>query len=372
VPVTCASVFDSAAEARAVPIGDIDLTVCRRCGFVFACGFDAALGEISARYESSQAASTHFNAFVNSLASDWVARYRLAGKTVLEIGCGGGHFLGVLRQHGVARAIGMDPFADAAAASADPGVQLLADKFDERSLQRQADAIVCRHTLEHIQDVSGFLQLLRTWTGGNPARVLLFEVPDAQRVFTERAFWDVYYEHCNYFTATTLRCAFESAGFDVLRLSRVYDDQYLIIEAVAREQRAVTFPPEYAQQARAVCQAFGSDVRSSIERCQETLQQMASRSPPLVLWQGAAKTVGFLAALGNAGMIDSAIDLSPARRGKFLPGSGLPVHAPERLVELRPGNIVLMNPVYLAEVTARVRSLGLDAPVHAVNELLAP
>jgi hypothetical protein len=231
---------------------------------------------------------------------------------------------------------------------------------------------VCRHTLEHIQDVSGFLRLLREWTGGNPARVLLFEVPDAQRVFAERAFWDVYYEHCNYFTAATLRYAFESAGFDVLRVERVYDDQYLIIEAVSRKAGAPAPVPAGAAEASAACHEFGLEVRASIERCRRELEQLSRRAPPLVLWQGAAKTVGFLAALGGANGIDSAVDLSPARHGKFLPGSALPVHAPERLVELRPGNIVLMNPVYLAEVTAQVRSLGLDTPVHAVNDLLAP
>lgn len=358
-----------------MPTGDIDLTACPQCGFVFSTSFDARLGEIGARYESSQAASTRFSTFANSLAGDWVERYRLAGKSVLEIGCGGGHFLQVLRQHGVSNAIGMDPFVEATAPdAADPGLRLVADLFDERSLQLHADALVCRHTLEHIQDVSGFLRLLRGWTGGDPARVLLFEVPDAQRVFAERAFWDVYYEHCNYFTATTLRFAFESAGFDVLRLYRVYDDQYLIIEAVARgpDATAPALGPDSAAQARAACNAFATDVRSSIERCQRALEDLSSRSPPLVLWQGAAKTVGFLAGLGTPRSVDSAIDLSPARHGKFLPGSGLPVHAPERLVQLRPGNIVLMNPVYLAEVTARVRSLGLDAPVHSVNDLLAP
>ena len=158
VPVTGTSIFDTAAAARAVPTGDVDLTTCAHCGFVFSATFDQALGHLSARYESSQAASTHFSAFAHSLADDWVQRYRLAGKTVLEIGCGGGHFLGVLRQHGVGTAIGMDPFADVSAPSRDPGVQLIADSFDARSLQLQADALVCRHTLEHIQDVSDLSQ----------------------------------------------------------------------------------------------------------------------------------------------------------------------------------------------------------------------
>jgi hypothetical protein len=202
VPVTGTSIFDTAAAARAVPTGDVDLTTCAHCGFVFSATFDQALGHLSARYESSQAASHSLSApsrtlspttGCNVIGSPARPCWRSAAAVVISSeSCGSTAF---------GTAIGMDPFADVSAPSRDPGVQLIADSFDARSLQLQADALVCRHTLEHIQDVSGFLRLLREWTGGDRARVLLFEVPDAQRVFAERAFWDVYYEHCNYFTA---------------------------------------------------------------------------------------------------------------------------------------------------------------------------
>ena len=79
---------------------------------------------------------------------------------------------------------------------------------------------------------------------------------------------------------------------------------------------------------------------------------------------------GFSPALNEPACIDSAIDLSPSRHGKFLPGSGLPVHAPEELLRLRPRHIVLMNPVYLGEVQRQVDSLGVAATVHSVNALL--
>jgi SAM-dependent methyltransferase len=368
VPVTCASIFSNRADALAVPKGDVHLAVCHRCGFVSNPAFDVTLGEAGARYESSQAASAHFTAFARSLAGDWVNRYGLSGKTVLEVGCGSGAFLTPLLECGVASAIGIDPLA--LAIESTHSVRAIADTFDERYLTLTADALVCRHTLEHIPDVRGFLRLLQTWARLDPRRVVLFELPDAQRVLVERAFWDIYYEHCNYFTEESLRLAFELAGFEVLRSSRAYDDQYLILEAVARTDDEIGPAWPDTRETRALCEKFARDVNRSIRRCERSLAELASQGAPLVLWQGASKTVGFLAALSSCVSINSAVDLSTQRQGKFLPGSGLPVYGPEELLRLQPRHIVLMNPVYLDEVTTRIRELGVAAQVHTVNELL--
>ncbi len=375
VPVTCASIFETRDEAAAVPTGDIDLTMCGVCSFVFNRSFDSALGEIGARYESSQAASGHFGAFAQALAADWIDRYALTGRTVLEVGSGGGDFLRRLLQNGVARAIGIDPFASCAASDdIDPArLTLITEPFSERHVHLAADALVCRHTLEHVQNVKEFLALLQNWASRGTGRVVMFELPAAERVFAEHAFWDIYYEHCNYFTETTLRRAFEVVGFEVLRISQVYEKQYLIVEARAKTAQTAQQPrnnPDVGTVLSAY-RAYGHSVNATIVNCQRELERLRAEGP-LLLWQGAAKTVGFLAMLPNAAVVDAAIDLSPQRQGRFLPGSGLPVYAPSELPRLRPRNIVLMNPVYLTEVRNQVRDLGLDVPVHAINDLLEP
>ena len=91
-PVTNASVFATQEEASRCARGTIELCACDFCGLVFNRAFDPALAQIGARYESSQAASKHFSAYSRALASDWVKRLGLTGKTVLEIGSGSGEF----------------------------------------------------------------------------------------------------------------------------------------------------------------------------------------------------------------------------------------------------------------------------------------
>ena len=372
VPVTGASVFATAEEARSLPSGRIQLAHCAHCGFVYNRVFDPRLGEIGAQYESSQAASAHFGSFAQSLARDWVTRHRLTGKTVLEVGCGGGDFLRQLVECGVGKAIGIDPLADGAGKARTPGVELIARSFDVTQVHLAADALVCRHTLEHIQDVRGFLSLVRDWVAADPRRAALFEIPDAERVFAERAFWDIYYEHCNYFTEQTATNAFVLAGLEITRIARVYDGQYLIVEARARSQSdpagALLMKPDLLARYR----EFADDVRVAIDACQAALRHLRRQQRPLIVWQGAAKTVGFMSALHDPTVIDGAIDLSPQRQGKYLPGSGLPVYAPEELRRLAPEFVVLMNPVYLGEVRAQIAALGLAITVYPINDLLEP
>ncbi len=370
-PVTCASVFADAATARAVARGNIDLAACEACGFAFNRSFDPRLGELGARYESSQSASPRFNAFAAAKALSWVSRHRLEHKTVLEVGCGDGEFLKHLVSAGAGRAIGVDPLLDVARASESlpKGIELIPSLFDASLLDREADALVCRHTLEHVPDVLGFLELVREWAARAPHRVVLFDLPDAERIFGERAFWDVYYEHCNYFTAGTLRRAFERAGLRVLTVDHEFQGQYLSLEAVAEREPARRDPIDSGAD-RALYRSFAHDVRSSLRRCESALARLKDPSHPLMLWQGGSKTVGFLSALSHPEVIDGAVDVSPQRQGIFLPASGLPVYAPERLKALRPAHVILMNPAYHAEVAQTLADLGLDTRLHGVGELL--
>ncbi|MCB1624415.1 MAG: hypothetical protein KDI32_07495, partial [Pseudomonadales bacterium] len=195
-PVTCAAVFASAAQARAVPTGRVDLVVCEACGFLYNSAFDAETAQSGARYESSQAASAHFGSFAKQLANDWVERYQLRGQAIIEVGCGHGEFLAQMLAAGVGRGIGIDPLADPARVPIELRSQLrvLPERFESLVDTLAGVALICRHTLEHVADPARFLAAVRAWCAAASGRVALFEVPATERVLTEGAFWDIYYE----------------------------------------------------------------------------------------------------------------------------------------------------------------------------------
>ena len=375
VPVMVATAFECAEDAQSSPRGDIDLVACNGCGFVFNRAFDQALAVAGARYESSQAASPHFSAFARGLAHDWVARYGLRGKRVVEVGCGEGHFMFELVQAGVGAVVGIDPLGRYSYPPPEGGqsVEIDTAEFSSAHATIVADALVCRHTIEHIADVSGFLQLVAAWASANPGAVVLIEVPAAERIYMEGAFWDVFYEHCSYFTQRTLAGAFCLAGFNVLRTDIVYDAQYLLLEATLPSSRTKPRMANERSQIDAELDAvgrFGRNASKAIDAARNRLHAFAAEKRPIAVWQGAAKTVGLLAGLGPDVRIDCAVDLNTARHGLYLPPTGLVVLPPRSLVDLQPGHIVLMNVVYLNEVRRMIDELGVsNAKLHGMNSI---
>jgi hypothetical protein len=237
----------------------------------------------------------------------------------------------------------------------------------------EADALVCRHTLEHIADVHDFLSMVYRWAlQRRQAPIMLFEVPDVERVLDEVAFWDLFYEHSSYFTATSLRFAFERAGFEVLRVRRTYDAQYLVLEARARPRPTThpVNPPTDVVSAVERSDRFIKRYHTVTARCRAKLEQFKEDNRTVVLWGGGSKAVSFLTNLGVAHLVDFAVDVNPNKHGKFLVGTGHEVRAPEQLRGVAALQLIVMNPIYVSEVKRIVEDLGVVAQITSVNDLL--
>jgi len=251
---------------------------------------------------------------------------------------------------------------------------LVTELFGDEQMGLDADALVCRHTLEHIPEVHEFLSMLHRWAARRRTPpIVLFEVPDVERVLDEVAFWDVFYEHCSYFTADTLRFAFERAGFEVLAVRRVYDGQYLVLEARPRTGAAPVpahAEPDAAAAVVALAGRFVDRYRSITAVCRANLERLVSGGRTVVLWGGGAKAVSFLTSLEVGHLVGFAVDVNPNKQGKFLVGTGHAVVGPEQLRNHSSLQVVVMNPVYVPEITKTIEALGADAEIISVNDLL--
>ena len=109
VPVHSVTVLRTPEDARAITTGDIALSLCEHCGFVFNAAFDGAKQDYFHDYVSTQAMSPVFNSFHKRLALDLIDRHGLHGRDVVEIGCGQGEFLELLCTLANNRGTGFDP-----------------------------------------------------------------------------------------------------------------------------------------------------------------------------------------------------------------------------------------------------------------------
>ena len=369
VPAHSCLLMSSRYEATQYPRGQLHLAFCNQCGFLYNSSYDPKLQSYSPDYEETQHFSDCFNEFAKRLAARWIQQYNLRGKTILEIGCGKGQFLDLLCELGGNRGIGIDPACrpERLSKEANSRVTFIQDYYSEAYSHLSADAICCRHTLEHIHDTKQFLQSVRRTIGDRTDTLMLFELPDSTRVLREKAFWDLYYEHCSYFTAGSLARLFRLCGFDVLELERDYDDQYLILVARPSDQptKAHLALENDLEQTRQDVAAFRRDYDAAIHEWKQRVHELAQNGR-VVAWGGGSKCVAFFTTLQVDDEIQYVVDINPYKHGKFLPGTGHEVVGPNRLREYKPDHILVMNPIYCAEIYRTLQQVGVSASLVPV------
>lgn len=371
VPTNSCLLLDDPSESSSFPRGQLSIAFCDACGFITNTAFTPGQAEYSQRYEETQGFSPRFMGFARDLAERWVKDYDLADRTVLEIGCGKGEFLVEMARAGAGHCIGIDPgvhperLEDPEAAD----IEWIADFYDERYTHLDADVIICRHTLEHIPNVADFMSTIRASIGDRPDTVVLFELPDVQRVLDEVAFWDMYYEHCSYFSLGSLGRLFRRTGFEVVELSLEYDDQYLLIAARPSSVPAAGTPLEEEndlERLRAGVDGFRTGYDRLVGGWRERISELSSSGGRAVIWGSGSKGVSFISNLALGDEIAAAVDINPHKWGKFMVGSSHEIVAPESLRTLEPDLVVAMNPIYVDEIGAQLVELGIHTELTAL------
>ncbi|WP_114285828.1 class I SAM-dependent methyltransferase [Candidatus Halocynthiibacter alkanivorans] len=413
VPVLCNQLWPDATAARAAACGDVELVRCKHCAMIWNRAFDAARMVYAPGYENALHFSPRFQSFAEDLAAGLVTRHDLAGRHVVEIGCGDGHILDLLAKNGVATATGFDPSMAGKDSpfSAREGVAIIPEYFHADHLERPFDAVICRHVLEHLDQPAALLHQIRAAIGNRDVLVY-FEVPNAGWMLDTVSMWDVIYEHVGYWSAAPLSTMFRRAGLEPVSVATGYDRQFLMIEAragapqphflsntggeggdVRQERRrgdsanaaissgptrpaSRTRPGGYAAHARTdgtaegtggiarAADIFAEVANGELERWKTRLAGLRGRA---VIWGAGSKGITFANALGEAGVsLAALIDLNPRKHGLFAPGVALPVLAPTALSSLRPDLVLISNALYRGEITTRLNAMGLAPDIEVI------
>jgi SAM-dependent methyltransferase len=358
VPVHQNSLFADAASARAIPRGDLAMTICHVCGFVFNAAFDESRVSYDEAYDNNQICSHVFSDYVDGLVTYLLNDRNLRGQTIVEVGCGKGYFLEkIIAADPSARGIGFDPTYLGPLSKHEGRLQFERTFYGPDSRHVAADAVVCRHVIEHVADPAAMLTSVRRALDGLPDARVYFETPCVEWILRNHVVWDFFYEHCSLFTAGSIRRLFERCGFEVLDVKHVFDGQYLWTEARPAQPRTVDTG---ASELVALANEYAAAEQTLIARLRRRIDELRADGE-VAIWGAGAKGVTFAHLIDeDCSRIACVVDLNPRKQGHFVPGTGHPIVDYRELPARGVRSALVMNPNYIQENEELLRAAGLD------------
>jgi SAM-dependent methyltransferase len=309
---------------------------------------------------------THAEAYVESM----VDRFKLgASSMVIEVASNDGYLLQYVKSRGIP-CLGIEPTTSTAQAARAKGIEVceeffgvaLADRLVAEG--RAADLTSANNVLAHVPDindfVAGFAHVLK------PSGVATFEFPHLMRLVSDAQFDTVYHEHFSYLSLTAVCRIFAANGLNVFDVQGIptHGGSLRVFAQRADAGAQVTSPAVTELLAREVAVGVTTTdyyvaLQARAERIKDDLVSF------LVEAKRTGKTVGAYgaAAKGNtllnfagvrADLLPWVVDRNPAKQGKFMPGSRIPIVDEARLQAERPDYVVVLPWNLMSEVSAQL------------------
>jgi len=323
-------------------------------------------------------------AYFSSYSESWLAHARAytqkmiqrfsfgAGHKVIEIASNDGYLLQYFRDAGVP-VLGIEPAANVAKEAEKKGVPSLVKFFGTQTARdlvaggTRADLLLGNNVLAHVPDLNDFVAGMKLLLA--PKGVITMEFPHLLRLMEENQFDTIYHEHFSYFSFLTAREVFAKHGislFDVEEIPthggslRIYGRHAEApgpavgpaVEALLAKERAAGLDRLDTYR------AFDEQVKETKRRLLEFLIEARRKGKSVVAYGAAAKGNTLLNYCGiRADFIDYAVDLSPHKQGRFLPGTHIPIHAPARIAETRPDYVLILPWNIRGEIVSQMRHI---------------
>jgi SAM-dependent methyltransferase len=333
---------------------------------VFIC--DACkLVQLPAFHRPAEIFSDHY-AYFSSYSTSWLAhaeryagmateRFRLGRQSlVVEVASNDGYLLRFFHEAGVP-VLGIEPAANVAEAAKAVGVPTLVRFFGVELASelvaegRQADLIVGNNVLAHVPDLNDFVAGLKLLL--KPGGTLTMEFPHLMRLVEGNQFDTIYHEHFSYFSLLTAQAVCARHGlalYDVEELTthggslRIYVGHQANAPAPSQAVKALMATERgKGYDDVEVYGAFAERVKRTKRELLAFLIEAKSEGKSVVGYGAPAKGNTLLNYCGVRGdFLDFTVDASPHKQGLFLPGTRIPIRAPQAIADARPDYVLIL------------------------------
>ena len=276
---------------------------------------------------------------------------------VIELASNDGYLLQYFKAKGIP-VLGVEPAANVARAAEEKGIPTLVRFFGRETAGamvaegQQADLLLGNNVLAHVPDINDFVAGMKQVL--KPTGIITMEFPHLMRLMERNQFDTIYHEHFSYLSFLAVQRIFAEHGlvlFDVEELpthggslrifgrhaeddSRPVSDRVHSLLANEREERMDTVAPY---------EAFQEKVKRTKRALLRFLIEAKEQGKSIVGYGAPAKGNTLLNYCGvRRDFIDYTVDRSPQKQGRYLPGTRIPIHAPERIMETRPEYVLIL------------------------------
>ncbi len=365
----CESFLSADQVDRMEAFYPLHVWVCRKCLLVQLSEYVRA-EEIFTEYAYFSSFSSAWLKHAEEYVSMISERLHLGRESfVVELASNDGYLLQYFVKRGIP-CLGVEPAANVAKAAKERGVETKVAFFGEesatalRSEGRAADLVLGNNVLAQVPDLNSFVAGVPIIL--KPLGTATFEFPHLMRLFEGNQFDTIYHEHFSYFSLLSVETIFARHGltvFDVEELWTHGGSLRIYVRHTADTSRPVT---ERVRALRAREEAAGYRRIETYTRFEEQVRETKRKLLDLLIQakRGGKRIAGYGApGKGNTllnycgirtDFIDFTVDRNPYKHGKFLPGTHIPIFAPDRIDQLRPDYIFILPWNFKDEILAQL------------------
>jgi len=336
----------------------LKVVVCESCWLVQAEAYSRAAELFNVEYAYFSSFSSQWLRHAETYVREMAERFDLNDKSfVVEVASNDGYLLQYVKDRGI-RCLGIEPTASTAAVSRLKGIDMIEEFFGvELAIRlaadgKQADLMAANNVLAHVPDINdfakGFSILLK------PHGVATFEFPHLINLIKEAQFDTIYHEHFSYLSLNTVNTIFAANGLSAFDVEehpthggslRVFAQRAETGQHPRTDRLRDLMDKEF--RAGMNSKVFYADLQAKAEKVKDDFLAFligARRSGKKVAAYGAAAKGNTL--LNFAGvrpdLLSFVADKNPAKQGKFMPGSRIPIVDEGHLRKEKPDHIVIL------------------------------
>ena len=276
-----------------------------------------------------------------SYFKEFIEKYDLDGKKIVEIGAGNGEFMNYVKLAG-GNIFGIEHSKESVKKCVEEGFEIeegFVGEHDFMSLNGPFDVFIIMNFLEHIPEPRAFMEGLNR--NLNDGAIGLIEVPNTDMIIKNNMFSEFMLDHLLYFTENTLTRFLENNGFDVLESKVVWHDYCLC--AIVKKRCGSELGTFYDRQ------------KKITEELNVFVDAYVREGKKVAVWGAGHQALALMAMSGIAKKIEYVIDSAKFKQNRYTPGSHCLVVSPDEPDDRPVDAILVMAASYSDEVSGIIK-----------------